>query len=152
MRPVKYTCKMGSYPFNCNFYFRMIIGGLMQVYEDNASLTQDMNTILLSTFITNHLSLTIAKITDSQTDHLNLSWAPLIFKALISHLTFIEQDDYKLYLQSSYCFSDSSNLLDLLHPTKCNKSSHTKLIHLLQWYQFRNLREVSRVAVTSLHG
>ncbi len=69
----------------------------MQVYEDEASLTQDLNTILLSTFISSHLSLTLAKVIQSE-DHQPLSWVPPIFKALISHLTFIEPDDYKLYL------------------------------------------------------
>jgi 2-oxoglutarate dehydrogenase complex dehydrogenase (E1) component-like enzyme len=47
-----------------------------------------------------------------------LSWVPPVFKALISHLTFIEQDDYKLYLQCS--FSQIDAIIDLLNPTKCN--------------------------------
>jgi hypothetical protein len=69
----------------------------MQVYQDQASFTADLHAILLSTFIKNRLSLTLAKVLTDQP--LNpLDWTSPLMKAIISHLTFIDQDDYLLYI------------------------------------------------------
>ena len=84
----------------------MIIGGLMQVYHDQASLNQDLNTIVVSTFIENHNSLTLASVTSEEGGHLLESGLSLLMKKLISHLTFVDPEDYKLYLQCYYYLLD----------------------------------------------
>ena len=76
-------------------FYSMIVGGLMQVYDDQTSLIQDLNTIVVSTFIDNHNSLTLASVTS---EYQSLKDSPHLMKTLISHLAFVSQDDYKIYL------------------------------------------------------